>query len=331
MRSLVVTIALLSLVAGATGQDGFRGNRRGWPIQMTMAECLGDPEVQEALRLDLKQRLLLRNLRNSPPTGTPESTTRIVDLPRGFGASVRVLESMAASFRPDQRHRLRQLAVRRLGQMGPVQEEVAEELKLTPTQRKAMERLFENTRASMRLTSANPPPPPMKGASEIHRTRYWQAQRLWSETRYRRLIQLRRRSLDSMVAMLRPDQRARWAAMVGRPYVERFLHTSATLEAEMWRIAGHRAGDNPAMADARLRMYSKPELLALRRAAIRHAGTAALLFPEVAADLRLTPEVCEKVHDALWDATLTPGMPRPTPEKFLDAAQRKKWQALVAP
>lgn len=319
--------AILALLLAATvafPQFGRRSNRSELPLRDTMAECLQDLDVQEALRLDLKQRLRLRSLREAPPASPSVE-------PGGQASSaVRVLSGMEGSLRSDQRLRLRQLAVRRIGILGPIQQEVARDLGLSETQKATLRKMAASVRDKVRLTFRNAPQPPKGGSDSYTRFAYWDQQRQWSAASYRKAIGIRLQGLSGMIATLRPEQRKRWKTLVGLPLAERILHPAATLEADMRRRSGAKPGDNPAVADARMRMRTPQEKDELRRDCLRRAGAAALLFPEVADSLHVEVGTAEQVYNRLLGAVIGDGA-RPMPESFLTPEQTRRWRAMIAP
>lgn len=321
---LAAAFALTLAATVALPQMGGRINRSELPLRAVMAECLQDLDVQEALRLDLKQRLRLRSLPGAPPASPS------VDPGKLATPAARVLSGMEGSLRREQRLRLRQLAVRRIGILGPVQREVARDLGLSEAQKATLQKMAASIRERVRLTFRNAPQPPPRGADSFARFSYWGQQRQWSAASYRKAIGTRFQGLSGMIAALRPEQRKRWKALVGLPLAERILHPAATLEADMRRRSGAKPGDNPAVAEARLRMQTPQEKAELRRECLRRAGAAALLFPEVAEGLHVEVGTAEQIYSRLLGAVIGDG-PRPVPESFLTPEQTRRWRAMIAP
>ncbi|CAN5378722.1 hypothetical protein BH11ARM2_BH11ARM2_03050 [soil metagenome] len=321
----VVVIAALLLASVAHAQFNGYLNRRALPLRNTMAECLQDADVQEVLRLNLDQRLLLRALRSVPPTQPPRAGVL-----REQSPSLLIFSKLDRTFIPIQRARLRQIAVRRIGLFAPLQAEVALDLHLDATQKANLEKMAAEVRDRLSKIFSNQPAPPHAGADSYRRFAFADQQRRWSAYSYYQAVQIRQRGLAGMIASLRPGQRLRWATLAGRPYADRLLHPSATLQAEVWRRLGSAPGENPALNEARMRMRTATERASLDRECLRRAGVAGLLFPETANRLGLAPEVSDRVYLALTNSTMGIGDP-PEPESFLLPEQVKLWRTMIAP
>jgi len=185
----LVSLGSAAFVSGALGQGvPDRETQQEWLAIMTRLKYVKNPDVQEILQLTEEQRESIARMRYAvvaepgvPVQGTQEQLERLLDARQN--KILRQLELQAA-----RREGLREVLLRR---------DVVEELKITATQRQAMDSLaadYEKAQAHLKSMLRQK----RADGADVHK--------------------LRQAYEEALLSVLTSDQRQQWDEMIGPPY-----------------------------------------------------------------------------------------------------------------
>jgi hypothetical protein len=204
MKTTLTALLSLSLVALLTSPASAQGRGR---MGGSLAFLLGNESVQKELKLDDKQvekakelaektgeemREKFQALQDLEPE---ERRAKFMEIGREMNASV--LKAAGEFLKPEQITRLKQVAYQQRGAQSFTEPEVAKKLNLTDDQKKDIQTINTESMEEMR--------------SIFQDTQD-------QDERRQKMTELRKKTLDKVVAKLNDEQQKTWKEMLGSPF-----------------------------------------------------------------------------------------------------------------
>ena len=206
MKTTLTAFLSLSLVALLTSPAAAQG--RGGGRMGTLASLLGNESVQKELKLDDKQtekakdlaekmgeemREKFQGLQDLEPE---ERRTKFMEIRTEANAST--IKAAGEFLKPEQISRLKQISHQVVGAQAFTEPEVAKKLNLTDDQKKDIQTINTESMQEMRTI--------------------FQENQDDQEERMKKMTELRKKTLEKVVAKLNDEQQKTWKEMLGSPF-----------------------------------------------------------------------------------------------------------------